>query len=282
MSASLKGAKVVAEQRNDATGQFRTQETHPGGAIRARRLGYLAVTRYSSSALRYPATNYRCPVNSDPSQMIPVGPIPFEHGLPNFARSLIRGKPKIVAIGSSTTAGEGNIKPYPDRLLSLLQVPYPNARIAMVNDGIGGQEAPIELERFDSDVIAEKPDLVIWQIGTNAVWQRPDLKPPPPTFNETTKAIRDGLIKLRDETQADVILMDLQYLPAVLTPAKKGSAIAMVKAIGELAADANGVNVFRRFAFMEGCMRLRGSRLTGWSTREMTPDYTKATGLRIA
>jgi hypothetical protein len=128
----------------------------------------------------------------------------------------------------------------------------------MVNDGIGGQEAPIELERFDSDVIAEKPDLVIWQIGTNAVWQRPDLKPPPPTFNETTKAIRDGLIKLRDETQADVILMDLQYLPAVLTPAKKGSAIAMVKAIGELAADANGVNVFRRFAFMEGLHEVEG------------------------
>ena len=52
------------------------------------------------------------------------------------------------------------------------------------------------------------------------------------------------------ETQADVILMDLQYAPAVLTPAKKEKATAMVKAIGELARD--GVNVFRRFAFMKG------------------------------
>jgi hypothetical protein len=93
-------------------------------------------------------------VDSDPSQIIPVGPIPFERGLPHFARSLISGKPKIIAIGSSTTAGEGNIKPYPDRLLSLLQIPYPNAKITMVNEGIGGQEAPIELERFDTDVIA--------------------------------------------------------------------------------------------------------------------------------
>lgn len=198
------------------------------------------------------------PVDNDPSQIIPVGPIPFECDLRHLARSIARGKPKIVAIGSSTTAGEGNIKPYPERLLSLLQVQYPNAKITMVNAGIGGQEAPIELMRFETDVIAEKPDLVIWQVGTNAVWQSPDLKPPPPTLNETINAIRDGLIKLRKETQADVILMDLQYLPAVLTSANKGNAIAMVKAISELAAEAEGVNVFRRFRFMEALYEVEG------------------------
>jgi lysophospholipase L1-like esterase len=187
-------------------------------------------------------------MDSDPSQ-IPVEPIPFEHGLTRFAQSLTRGRAKIVAIGSSTTAGDGKIKAYPERLLSFLQAKYPNARITMVNQGVGGQEAPIELERFDIDVIAEKPDLVIWQVGTNAVWQRPDQNPP--SFSKTTRAIRDGLVKLRDETQADVILMDLQYVPAVLTPAKKDKAIEMVEAISELARDA-GVNVFRRFAFMKG------------------------------
>src|SRR5258708_34622131 len=65
------------------------------------------------------------------------------------------------------------------------------------------------------------------------------------------RRLRDGLVRLRDETQADVILMDLQYVPAVLTPAKKDKAIAMVEVISELARDA-GVNVFRRFAFMKG------------------------------
>ncbi len=189
-------------------------------------------------------------MDSDPSQ-IPVLPIPFEHGLSRFAQSLARGQARIVAIGSSTTAGEGNIKAYPGRLLSFLQNEYPNARITMLNKGIGGQEAPVELQRFDTDIIAEKPDLVIWQVGTNAVWQGPDRNPPPPSFDETTTAIRDGLVKLRDETQADVILMDLQYVPAVLTPAKKDKAIAMVEVISELARDA-GVNVFRRFAFMKG------------------------------
>jgi hypothetical protein len=189
-------------------------------------------------------------MDSDPSR-IPVVPIPFEHDLTRFTRSLARGRPKIVAIGSSTTAGEGNIKPYPERLQSFLQATYPNARIAVVNQGIGGQEAPIELQRFDTDVIAEKPDLAIWQVGTNAVWQKPDQKPPPPSFEETVRAIRDGLVKLRDETRADVILMDLQYVPAVLTPAKKDKAVEMVKVISDLARDA-GVNVFHRFAFMKG------------------------------
>ncbi len=189
-------------------------------------------------------------MDSDPSE-IPVVPIPFDHGLTRFAQSLARGQAKIVALGSSTTAGEGNIPAYPGRLLSFLQSEYPNAKIVLVNKGIGGQEAPIELQRFDTDVIAEKPDLVIWQVGTNAVWQRPDQNPPPPSFDETARAIRDGLVKLRDETQADVILMDLQYVPAVLTPAKKHKAIAMVQVISELARDA-GVNVFRRFAFMKG------------------------------
>ena len=185
----------------------------------------------------------------DPSQ-IPVVPIPFEHELNRFARSLVAGKPKIVAIGSSTTAGEGNIKPYPDRLLALLQTEYPNAGITMVNEGIGGQEAPVELQRFATDVIAHKPDLVIWQVGTNAVWQGLDSIPPPPSLDETTTAISNGLIMLRDETQADVILMDLQYLPAVLTPTKKDQAIEMVETIGKLAQDA-GVNVFHRFDFMK-------------------------------
>ncbi|MEH2608347.1 SGNH/GDSL hydrolase family protein [Bradyrhizobium sp. AZCC 1693] len=187
-------------------------------------------------------------MDSDPSQ-IPVEPIPFEHGLTHFAQSLTTGRAKIVAIGSSTTAGHGNIEAYPERLKSFLQTEYPKAEITMVNKGIGGQEAPIELQRFDTDVIAERPDLVIWQVGTNAVWQSPDQNPP--SFNATAGAIRDGLVKLREETQANVILMDLQYVPAVLTPAKKEKAIAMVEAISKLARDA-GVNVFRRFAFMKG------------------------------
>ena len=191
-------------------------------------------------------------MDSDPSK-IPVDPIPFEHGLVHFAEALSRERARIVAIGSSTTAGEPGIKPYPGRLESFLVGQYPYARITVANKGVGGQEAPAELQRFDKDVIAEDPHLVIWQVGTNAVWQPADQNPP--SFDETTRAIHDGLARLRNETQADIILMDLQYLPAVLTPAKKGKAIAMVEAISQQAQDA-GVNVFRRFAFMKGLVEV--------------------------
>jgi hypothetical protein len=46
-----------------------------------------------------------------------VQPIAFEPGLIQFAQNMTDGQSKIVAIGSSTTAGEGNIVPYPGRLL---------------------------------------------------------------------------------------------------------------------------------------------------------------------
>jgi lysophospholipase L1-like esterase len=188
-------------------------------------------------------------MDSDPSQ-IPVRAIPFEHGLYNFARCLRSlGPAKIVAIGSSTTAGEGGIVAYPYRLEALLRGQYHDLMIDVLNRGIGGQDAPVELARFETDVIAEEPDLVIWQVGTNAVWQPPDQHPP--TFDETTDAIRKGLARLREYGKADVILMDLQYVPAVLTPAKRENAVAMVRAIRKIAGQ-NQVNVFRRFALMKG------------------------------
>src|SRR5262245_56005076 len=185
------------------------------------------------------------------SSRIPVEPIPFEHCLVRVAEGLVRERVRVVAIGSSTTAGEADIKPYPARLKSFLDEHYPNARITVANRGHGGKEAPFELEQFDKDVIPEKPDLVIWQVGTNAVWQ--PAHEDPPSFEKTTAAIRKGLDRLRKETEADVVLMDLQYLPAVLTPAKKEKAIAMVEALSKIAQEA-GVNVFRRFAFMKGLL----------------------------
>ena len=193
-------------------------------------------------------------MNSDLPE-IPVLPISLEYGLPRFARSLTVGRAKIVALGSSSTEGHGGVQAYPERLARLLDLEYPRAQITMVNKGRGGEEAPAEFKRLDADVIAQNPDLVIWQVGTNAVWQRPNQTPPPPSFNQTVSAIRDGLVRLRNETQADVIMMDLQYVPAVLTPAKKDKAIAMVEVISELAQDV-GVNVFRRFAFMKGLVEV--------------------------
>lgn len=190
------------------------------------------------------------------SSQIPVLPVPFRHPLKKFAKSLQGAGPvKVVAIGSSTTAGEGGIVAYPYRLEALLRESYSKPMIDVLNRGIGGQEAPAERDRFDWDVFAEQPSLVIWQVGTNCVWQPADQHPP--SFEDTTAAIRDGIARLHAYGKADVILMDLQYVPAVLTPARIGKAEAMVEAIGRIADDAD-VNLFGRFALMKDWHEVEG------------------------
>ncbi|SEN99956.1 GDSL-type esterase/lipase family protein [Bradyrhizobium sp. OK095] len=222
----------------------------------------------------------------DPSHL-PVDATPFGRPLSNFARRLKDRQVKLVAIGSSTTAGEGGIAPYPQRLLADLRIQFPNVTVDVINRGVGGEEAPKELMRFQNDVFDQNPDLVIWQVGTNAVWQSADQKPP--SFDQTTQAIRDGIDQLLATKLIDVILMDLQYVPALLTPAKKDRAIAMVDAISEIA-HAKGVNIFRRFELMQGWHDIAGisfdrmvdpgddSRLhaSDWTTDKMTWQLTFA------
>src|SRR6201999_878646 len=138
-------------------------------------------------------------MNSSPLQ-IPVQPDPLAPGLPNLA-AVIGGANavKIVALGSSTMDGEGDVVAFPYRLEAALRdgykPRYANQRrmIDVINRGIGGEEAPKELKRMDRDVFAENPCVVIWQIGTNAVWQK---DADTPTAEDTISALRDGVDRL--------------------------------------------------------------------------------------
>ena len=164
--------------------------------------------------------------------------------LPHLVRALrYQRKIKIVAIGSSSTAGEGDVVPYPYRLELALRNRFSDRMIDVLNRGIGGQEAPEELSRFEPDVIAEAPTLVIWQVGTNAIYHR-DLYDP----QRVAGTIATGLSWL-GALEADVILMDLQYAPALLTPQKIDDTRLMVSLISA-AADTARANLFPRFALM--------------------------------
>jgi len=164
--------------------------------------------------------------------------------LTRLAENLMRQrKTKIVAIGSSSTAGEGDVIPYPHRLELALRKRFPDRMIDVINRGIGGQEAPEELARFESDVFAEEPTLVLWQVGTNAIYHR-DLYDP----RRVAETIETGLGWLNAK-QIEVILMDLQYAPQLLN-GKEADTRLMVSLITEAANKAE-VNVFRRFALME-------------------------------
>jgi lysophospholipase L1-like esterase len=148
----------------------------------------------------------------------------------------------IVAVGSSSTAGTGATRPdlsYPSRLAVELRRRAPRLDVRVVNRGVGGQDVPEELARLASDVVALHPDLVIWQLGTNAVLRRDDLA-------ADGERVRQG-IELLKQAGVDVVLMDLQYAPRVLD---RPSYAVMEDLIAEAASQAR-VGLFRRFALME-------------------------------
>ena len=168
----------------------------------------------------------------------------FKHPLRNLTESLKkRGQVELVAIGSSSTAGEGDVVPYPARLEALLREHFHDRVIEVLNRGVSGQEATSELLRFEPDVLAHAPVLVIWQVGTNAVFRKDEFD-----FDEVIAAIATGLRLLADHS-IDAVIMDSQYVPAVVDGEKLKLSEELVGRIARTA-EAAGVNVFRRFDLM--------------------------------
>jgi acyl-CoA thioesterase I len=168
--------------------------------------------------------------------------IRFTNPLVHVAQRLKTGEPiTIVAIGSSSTAGTGassSAASYPSRLAVELTLRFPGHPISVLNRGVGGEEIRDMLKRFDTDVIANKPDLVLWQFGTNSVVRDDKLK-------NHNVAIREGLTKIRS-TGADIVLIDPQFTPKVIV---KPQATRMVDLIASTA-KYEDVNLFPRFDVM--------------------------------
>ncbi|HEX3113832.1 MAG TPA: SGNH/GDSL hydrolase family protein [Bradyrhizobium sp.] len=185
--------------------------------------------------------------DTPPDGDIPAEFVSFSYPLPNLAKALMGKKPvRIVAMGSSSTAGRGDVVPYPHWLEMYLRFKFaeerfPNLTIDVLNRGKGGEEAIEELARFDSDIFAEKPSLVIWQVGTNAVFHNYNL-------DDVAAKITEGLDRLRGKPM-DVVLIDPQYTTAMLLDDKAEASARMVSLISS-AAEKAMVNLFRRWALM--------------------------------
>jgi acyl-CoA thioesterase-1 len=173
--------------------------------------------------------------------------IPEELGLltatlPHTAERLRAGEPlTIVALGSSSTEGVGASQPqfnYPSRLAAVLQAQFPGTPIRVVNRGVAGELATQMLARLDREVLGEKPDLVIWQLGTNSVLKDLDLA-------AEAEVARQGIERVKS-AGADVMLMDLQYAPAVLLHARYREMQHMLAGV----ARSEDVPLIRRFAMM--------------------------------
>ena len=158
------------------------------------------------------------------------------------AQRLARHEPLIiVAVGSSSTYGAGASSPantYPSRLAVELKALFPKETITVVNRGVNGEEVPDMLKRFADGVLKEKPDLVLWQVGTNSVLRDKPLGPHSPLLLEGIRQLKKAGV--------DVVLVDPQYVPRVIA---KADAEGMVRLIAATAKQGD-VDLIQRFAMM--------------------------------
>jgi acyl-CoA thioesterase-1 len=177
-----------------------------------------------------------------PNCVVPPDYARFDRPLPQTQRRLQAGKPiKIVAIGSSSTAGAGASKPYnayPSRLAAELAREFVDHEFKVVNRGVNGDTAADMLSRFEQGVIAEKPDLVLWQVGTNSLLRGDPIAP-------HRSLLHGGIVRLK-AINSDIVLIDPQYAPRVLARPNHAQMLELLKQ----AARVEAVNLFQRFALM--------------------------------
>ena len=173
----------------------------------------------------------------------PKGGVNPVGSLPHVAGKLASGEPvEIIAFGSSSTTSWGATSPefaYPNRLAAQLRRQYPTADIHVIVRGKGGEDAPEMMKRLQAQVIDMKPDLVIWQVGTNAVLRNLDPA-------ETASLVDDGVERIK-AIGADVVLVDPQYSPRVTEHAEGAS--KMVSLLGKVA-EVRHIGIFPRFEVM--------------------------------
>lgn len=136
---------------------------------------------------------------------------------------------RIIAFGSSSTQGVGASSPagaYPAQLQAILARSMPKGRsVEVLNRGIGGQDVDDMMLRLQADVIAPKPDVVIWQTGSNDPLRHVPLD----RFETETLA---GVKAMRN-AGAEVILMEPQWCPMLDKTANAEQFRTAIRRIGQ-------------------------------------------------
>ncbi len=210
-------------------------------------LSALAVSPVASHA-EQATTGASVPVSDDLNSVFKTQPCVQSKSLAQLDAPIARLAKKldahepvtIVAVGSSSTGGSGASSPtysYPSRLERELRQRFPETPITVINQGVNGEDTASMMGRMDA-VLAPKPDLVIWQLGTNTVLRDGNIP-------ETGNLLQAGITQIK-KTGADVLLIDPQFAPRVNA---KPAVSEMVGLIAYVAKQTH-VPVFRRFVAM--------------------------------
>jgi len=179
----------------------------------------------------------------------------------------------VVALGSSSTTGFGTFGSggtFPDVMKQELLRLRPSARIELINSGRIMDDLSGNVARIDKDVLHYKPDLVVWQIGTNdVVWHG---------IADNTKEMLSNAVKRLKAANADIVLMDLQYAPLVLASERH---TRMEQIITDVARKQN-VGQFPRFLLMKRAIESGVKGLVWWDGLHHSTEGYRCVGLALA
>jgi len=160
-----------------------------------------------------------------------------------------RRQVRVLAIGSSSTAGVGASSPaatYIAKLETSLEGSLRGMDFDVMGRGLSGEEAQGAADRMKKEVEETKPDLIVWQLGTNDALRHVSLD----KFKTCVKTTLTWLA----ENKLDVVLIDPQYGDALT---KDDYYEKMVGALAEVAREM-GVLLVDRFEAMRELQRERG------------------------
>ena len=131
-----------------------------------------------------------------------------ESPLPNVAIALKERKVlRILAFGAAP-GRVGVHGGYTALIESMLESALKGIDVIMINRGVSGELAANAATRMKNDVALERPDLVLWQVGTNDALAYVGV-------DEFTHIVKDQIDWLRRH-KVDVVLVGLQFAPQML------------------------------------------------------------------
>lgn len=171
-------------------------------------------------------------------------------GLTESRVAVASGRLTILAMGSSSIEGVGASRPelgFVPLLKAGLERRLPGVQVTVVNKGIGGETARETRMRLELEVAANRPDLVVWQLGTNDILRdRP--------MDDIFADFRAGEAVL-DAADVDVLLIDPQRLPEATTNENfkgRNPALGEMSRLIALEGGRIGYAVLGRFQAMSG------------------------------
>jgi len=183
------------------------------------------------------------------------------------------GALRIVALGSSSTTGFGTFwkgAAFPDVMKDELLRLHSGVTIELINSGRIMDDLGDNISRIDRDVLGYKPDLLIWQIGTNdVVWRG---------IADNAKEMLTSAVKRIKAAKTDVVLLDLQYAPLVTLTSRHER---MERIIADVAAEER-VGLFQRFLLMKRAIDAGVTGLVWWDGLHNSAEGYACIGTALA